>query len=614
MVSPAVAKGKRIMVTLQGGVTQAVNSNNVPLTGNVQQTVSPNSASAGGNVFNQTYAPDVTLVPRQPVNFVPTQPLSALAPLSNAAAIPGPQGSPINIPSTSQLQNAFASPTLQGSATRGAANSVIVGRNSYSPGQVSAQAYDPNYGGYAPPQQQPVFMQPPRAQYAMQPRPLIDPNTLQQLQQITPQVQRTPAMRNAQQGMWDAQAYARQAAELASAPIAPPLYMQNTRAGRLDRAMRNLTHGGQRQMLQGQTAYYNALSQQPQQMGQAANYMRQAYHDDLNYEKSIAEKNAEISARAIEKFIKQPTQQARQSAIDFMMKQWPNPSTNEEHRQARLRYAEDLWQNSDMDLSRYINEDSPYYAAMLKNKEYAGEKSWYAIEKSKATLPDQIQRIKDQAKITAANAEILTETKEYRKSIVKLSEQQKQIDLAISKELGSSLKKAQLEATKMQILKAKSDLQNETAKNYDKIDKSWNAAMGRYLQAINSMDDDAKSLALEELRSYGPPVKGTEKSFQVLMLDAKGMPVMDKNGIGRTRPVVIGIPQQVVDARKYLKDHAISQPNQNGFYAPPPAILDPNAIEAHPEYPDFAAAMSKKNNGKPPTQAQREWFAKQIAK
>lgn len=596
------------MVTLSGGVQT---TNNVPLTGNVQQTVSPNSASAGGNVFNQTYAPDVTLVPRQPVNFNPTQPLSPLAPMSNLTAIPGPSGSPINIPTASTLQNAFAAPKLQGSAQRGQADSIIVGRNAYSPGAVTAQGYDP-YGGYAPPQQQqPVFMQPPRAQYQMPQRPLVDPNQWAQMQQLMPQLQPNARMQQLQGNYQRAQDMSRQAMDLAAAPIAPPLYMQNTRAGRLERAMRGLTHGGQKQMIAGQNAYYEALTKQPDQMRQAADSYAGNIKKELDLELEIQAKNAEIAKEFLKQLVKIPSGQAQQAAADFMMKQWPEPETNPRDLDARLRYAEWAHQVSNVELAGLINLSARNYAQMLENKELTATKSEQQIYKNAQTMDAQIDTIKSRAKSAAARAEVDTETKEYRKEIIKLTAKLKALDVEITKSLGIPLKKAQLEGQKLTIQKTIQDLEGETAKNYDKIDKSWNAAMGRYMQAINTQDDDAKAQALDELNSYGPPVKGTEKPVQVPVMDANGNQAVDQNGRPRTRPVFIGIPQQVLEARKYLKDHAISQPNQNGFYAPPPA-LNMGALEQHPEYKSFVDAMVKKNNGAPPTMEQMAYFAKKV--
>lgn len=596
------------MVTLSGGVQT---TNNVPLTGNVQQTVSPNSASAGGNVFNQTYAPDVTLVPRQPVNFNPTSPLSPLAPMSNLTAIPGPSGSPINIPTASTLQNAFAAPKLQGSAQRGQADSVIVGRNVYSPGAVTAQGYDP-YGGYAPPQQQqPMFMQPPQARYQMAPRPLVDPSQWQQMQQLMPQVQPTARMQQIQRGMQDAQGYARQAARMAAQAPPPPLYMQNTKRGRLDRAMMGLTRGGQAQMLAGQNDYYDALAKRPDQIRQAASTLSQTYDKEMDIESQIQIKNAEIAKEFLKELVKMPAGEAKMTAANNMMRQWPEPSANHSDLDGRLRYAEWVWQNTGIDLSGLINQDARNFAQQLENKELTAKKSEQQIYKNKQTMDAQIDTIKSRAKMAAANAEILTETKEYKKEITRLTAKQKALDIEITKSLGIPLKKAQLEGQQLSIQKTIQELQGETAKNYEKIDKSWNAAMGRYMQALGTMDDDAKSLALEELNSFGAPAKGTEKTMRVPVLDAGGLPVKDPSGVPLMRPVVIGVPQQVLEARKYLKDNAISQPGQNGFYAPPPVVpVDP--MMAHPQYNEFVQQMTKRNNGQPPTPEQVSWFKKQV--
>lgn len=575
------------MVTLSGGVQ----SNNVPLTGTVNQTVQPNTASAGGNVFNQTYAPDVTLVPRQPVNFTPTAPLSPMAPLSNATAIPGPSGSPINIPSTQDLRSAYAPPTLQGSAQRGPADSFIVGRNSYSPGALSAQAYDPNYGGYAPPQQQPMFMQPPRAQYAMPQRPLVDPNQWAQMQQLMPQVQPNARMQQLQANYQRAQDMSLQAMNLAGAPIAPPLYMQNTGRGRLDRAMRGLTLGGQKQMIAGQNAYYEALTKQPDQMRQAADSYAGNIKKELDYESQMQIKNAEIAQEFLKKLIKLPADSAFLTAADHMMKQWPEPDTNPLDLEARLRYAEWVHKNTRIDLAEVINTNARNYAQQLENKGLAATKSEQQIYKNAQTMDAQIDTIKNRAKAVAANAEIMTETKELRKETIRLQAQQKALDVEITKSLGIPLKKAQLEGQKLTIQKTIQDLQGETGRNYKKIDDSWNAAEGRYMQAVNSQDDNAISLALAELNSYN--LDGSS------VIDAK---------TGKIR-----IPQQVVEARKYAKEHAVSQqPGPNGFVAPPPAVLPANAIEAHPSYNEFVQKMTAQNNGQPPTQAQRAWFAKQV--
>lgn len=592
------------MVTLSGGVQT---TNNVPLTGNVQQTVSPNSASAGGNVFNQTYAPDVTLVPRQPVNFTPAAPLAPLPSMANTAAIPGPSGSPINVPSSAQLQNAFAAPTLQGSAQRGQADSIIVGRNVYSPGAVTAQGYDP-YGGYAPPQQQqPMFMQQPQARYQMAPRPLVDPNQWAQLQQLMPQIQPTQRMQQIQRGMQDAQSYARQAAQMAAQAPVPPLYMQNTRRGRLDRAMMGLTRGGQQQMLAGQNAYYDALTKQPDQIRQAASTLGQAYDKEMDIEYQMQMKNAEIAKEFLKELVKLPAGEAKLNAADKMMRQWPEPSKNPLDLDARLRYAEWVWQNTGIDLSDLINQDARAFAQQLENKELTARKSEQQIYKNDQTMQAQIDTIKARAKSAAINAEILEATKEYKKEYQKLLTQGKALDNQIAATFGNDLKRAQLESTRLGIEKAKQDMKNEIAKNYSELDKSFELALGRYIQAANGLDDQVKEAALLNLKNFGPLSKETI-TYPVPVLDDNGKQKLDNNNMPMMRPVVLGVPQHIVDARKFLRENARTQ----GGFVPPPPVAPVDPVMTHPEYNDFVQQMTKKNGGQPPTQEQLAVFKKTV--
>lgn len=569
------------MATLQGGVSvnQAANSANQapPLTASINQTVSPGTASAGGNVFNQTYAPDISVGARIPTLL---QALAPMSPMNQAPLTVAPPPGTSSIPGAGGDDYFRVSPSLQGNVSRGIptdGSPIVIRGVKYSPEQLYAQMpgadYMPGYSGVPMPQQQPVqFQQPQRPQYAMAPRQLVDPNLYNQIPQYAPTVARTTTMNRYQGNLDDAIDHARMASELSQAQIAPPPSMQRGVRGNLTRAFGGLTLQGRQNLNNQQKAYYKAVYEQPQHQAQAANVYREAAAAGLNYERQIAEKNATIVAGMIEKIMQVPTASAQETAIKDMFRQWPNEK-DPVHMDARIAYAAGLMERTGIDILYAINLPAPADMAMLTNRNETITGKQYDNQYKGATLQDRISSAKSGAEIKAIRADVMRETKDAQIQSAKLNAQLTAAKLLLAKQYGASTAQSLVDSRYQGIASQVAQLDEIASRGYKQILQDWANISKRYLDALNDPDaGDLLSLVRQEMRDFGPVAVGTEKEFAV---------DRDENG-NFTKTVKIGIPKIVMEARAYFQRKAsvnskmspavsarINKTNNNGFVAPP---------------------------------------------
>lgn len=562
---------------LQGGVSYQGNPT-LPVQQNpVVQTIPQ------GSTVNTNYAPvqnnvDYTNVVNRGTVQTP-----------NAPDFAQPPGGPTNPnfqviqPGQNQGMPEAGGPTAQPPGTQpiiGADGLIRIGRNTFSPNDVTAQAYGGGDQGYQPvayQQQQPQYMPQQQNPYFPQgygPNPYVQ-NQLQQMGMLPAQVDQSPAYQQALSAQQDVlRATAPYVNNQAAYPNAPAMYAnQQGWRGKLNRMAGALNPNLGAQMAlrdkQANDMYQAQLKEVGDDRRAAFNNRVTAANNIMTQEgQNARQENKNVVDMVTDFFKNNPNNpQTKLPLIKDMLSKFPNPGPE------RMQYIIGLNKDTGVNLFEYSDMVSPDEAVAYNNKLIQGQLDkqrfdyYSGVNEDRAraiALGNQqrqqsidfhseadklrIQQMQTNNALSAGRLDIMNATKESNIALNQARSERAQLELGIRKEFGKEMAEAQI--AKLRVSRAATE----------------NKLIDSNVMGAKTVVDEFLKLQGQMAATMDPTIRAQLQSQMGVFGETEpiGQPI-NTGKIGPDgKPIMItgGIPRQVKGAIKYLTEIAPAQKDE----------------------------------------------------
>lgn len=519
------------MALLTGGVSATENL--PPLEGNVTQNVDKNTASAGGNVFNQVYAPAIdtaglqripTVLPAATISNLPQATLQPVqftpqAVQSNTTGYQRIPSVPLNLPSG---QNVIGG--VQYSPNQLLAYNPTPQGPSFRPGQPQSDAgggppVAPSYQQQTPDFPKPVTtppqLTPMRPQMA--PQPMINPGIIGQAQGLVSQYARPMSPLEAQ-AYRDQQLVNQYARGMMTQPTLPV-----GNYSRMARFMQGLTRNNQAQAIAHQRAVQQYNNQVMQNRRAGMNTLGANARSVL--QQSASDRRAENRAvgQILNKYLNTPPSAGTYNTMvkDFLT-QWPDPK-DPEQMAARVRAAEEIWQNTHVDLSPWLTVPGTAQQTIQEGRQIRNEGGRIKNDIAQQTKQDVIDKKHADALAAMDRARFLAQTHDDRVRYEKLKADNTAFKLQLAKQFGEQMAQSLLDSRYSDLVSKEISALESAAKGDKGVLDQWNKIQSRKAQAIALDDGGLLKQAEAEERSFGEKKDGVPVVVRTAIKNLNGL-------------------------------------------------------------------------------------------